>query len=153
QKYPHPWYPPIPATPPQHGCGSRSRRFSARDDLSPQCDLSLVADGNERLTQGLRKRRCLTRILEESLGSPYASSRACFRSRRLCAMHPVRCQTGRCREFQVSVVVVWCRLVVWQSGGGGTCLSHASLTLDMLGPLHWRAMSPLLQQSEVTQRR
>jgi hypothetical protein len=59
QKYSHPWFPPIPATPLQHRCGSKSRRTSACDDLSPQYDLSLVADGNERLTQGLRKRRCL----------------------------------------------------------------------------------------------
>ena len=59
QKYPHPWLPPIPALPLQHGCVSRSRRFSACDDLSPQYDFSLVADGNEHLTQGLRKRRCL----------------------------------------------------------------------------------------------
>ena len=58
-KYSHAWFPPIPATPLQHRCGSRSRRFSACDDLSPQHVLSLMADGNERLTQGLRKRTCL----------------------------------------------------------------------------------------------
>jgi hypothetical protein len=58
-KYPYPWFPPIPAPPLQHRCGSMSRRFSACDDLSPQHDLSLVADGNERLTQGLRKRSCI----------------------------------------------------------------------------------------------
>ena len=34
----------------QHRCGTRSRRFSACDDLSLQYGLSLVADGNERLT-------------------------------------------------------------------------------------------------------
>jgi hypothetical protein len=59
QKYSHPWFPSIPATPLQHKCGRKSRRFSACDDLSPQYDFSLVADGNEHLTQGLRKRRCL----------------------------------------------------------------------------------------------
>jgi hypothetical protein len=59
QKYPHPWLPPIPATPPRHGCVSRSHRFSPYDDLSPQYELSLLVDGNERLTQGLRKRSCL----------------------------------------------------------------------------------------------
>jgi hypothetical protein len=59
QKYPHPWLLPIPATPLQHGCVSKSRRFSACDDPSPQYELSLLVDGNERLTQGLRKRRCL----------------------------------------------------------------------------------------------
>jgi hypothetical protein len=58
QKYPHPWLPPIPATPLQHGCVSRSHRFSPYDDLSPQYELSLLVDGNERLTQGLRKRIC-----------------------------------------------------------------------------------------------
>jgi hypothetical protein len=99
QKYPHPWLPPIPALPLQHGCVSRSRRFSACDDPSPQYDLSLVADGNERLTQGLRKRRCLTRISEESLGFTDASSRACFRSRRLCAMHPEGVKPGDVGSF------------------------------------------------------
>jgi len=59
QKYPYPWLLPIPAIPLQHGCVSKSRRFSACDDLSPQYDLSLLANGNERLTQGVRKRRCL----------------------------------------------------------------------------------------------
>jgi hypothetical protein len=59
QKSSHPWFPSIPVTPLQHECRSRSCRFSACDDLSPQYDFSLVADGNEHLTQGLRKRRCL----------------------------------------------------------------------------------------------
>jgi hypothetical protein len=59
QKCSRPWSPSIPATLLQHACPSRSRRFSACDDLSPQHDFSLVADGNERLSQGLRKRRCL----------------------------------------------------------------------------------------------
>jgi hypothetical protein len=59
QKCPHPWLPPIPATLLHHGCVSRSHRFSPFDDLSPKCDLSLLADGNERLTQGLCKRICL----------------------------------------------------------------------------------------------
>jgi hypothetical protein len=48
QKSSHPWFPSIPATPLQHQCGHKSRRFSACDDLSPQHGLSLVADGNER---------------------------------------------------------------------------------------------------------
>ena len=54
---------------------------------------------------------------------------------------------------QFSVVVVWYRLVVWQSGvqcdvGGFDkfCPGHGEA-------LHWREMSQLLQQSEVTQRR
>ena len=59
QKYSHPWFPSIPATLLQHACRSMSRRFSACDDFNPQYDFSLVADGNEHLTQGLRKRRCL----------------------------------------------------------------------------------------------
>jgi len=60
QKSSHPSFPSIPATPLQHNrCDGKSRRFSACDDLSPQHDFSLVADGNEHLTQGLRKRRCL----------------------------------------------------------------------------------------------
>ena len=59
QKCPHPWLPQIPAIPLSHGCVSRSHRFSSCDDLSPKDDLLLVADGNECLTQGLRKRRCL----------------------------------------------------------------------------------------------
>jgi hypothetical protein len=59
QKYSHPWFPLIPATLPQHTCRSTSHQFSACDDLSPQYDFSLVVDGNEHLSQGLRKRRCL----------------------------------------------------------------------------------------------
>jgi predicted RNA-binding protein YlqC (UPF0109 family) len=59
RKYPYPWLLPIPAIPLLHGCVSKSRRSLACDDLSPQYDLSLLADGNERLTQGIRKRRCL----------------------------------------------------------------------------------------------
>jgi hypothetical protein len=68
QKYPYPWLPPIPATPLPHGCVSRSRRFSACDDSSPQYDVSLSADGNECLTQGLRKRRCLNLSLGRVTG-------------------------------------------------------------------------------------
>ena len=125
---------PFPGSPRslQHLCStdvvSKSRRFSACDDLSPQHDLSLMADGNEHLTQGLRKRRCLHSHREESLGFTYASSRACFRSRRLCVMHPVRYRIGRCREFRVSVVVVWCRLVVWRFGVecDSVCLTQVS---------------------------
>jgi hypothetical protein len=59
QTCPHPWLPPIPATPLHEGGVSRSRRFSACDDLSPKYALSLLANGNERLPQGLRKRICL----------------------------------------------------------------------------------------------
>jgi hypothetical protein len=59
QKCSHPWLPSIPALSPRYGYVPRSRRISACDDLSPQYDLSLLADGNEHLTQGLRKRRCL----------------------------------------------------------------------------------------------
>jgi hypothetical protein len=59
QKYPHPWLPSIPAIAPRYGYVTRSRRIPACDALSPQYALSLLADGNEHLTQGLRKRRCL----------------------------------------------------------------------------------------------
>jgi len=93
QKSSHPSFPLIPATPLHHRCDSKSRRFSACDDLSPQHQFPLVADGNERLTQGLRKRKCLHSHREELLGFTYASSRACFRSRRLCVMHPVKIST------------------------------------------------------------
>jgi hypothetical protein len=86
----------------------------------------------------------LTRILEELLGFTDASSRACFRSRRLCVMHPVRYRIGRGREFRVSVVVVWCRLVVWQSGVSCREEWMYILTPDMLGALYERAMSQLL---------
>jgi hypothetical protein len=59
QKCPYPWLSPIPATPFHHGCVSRSR-FSPCDHLRPSYELSLLADGNECLTQGLRKRICLS---------------------------------------------------------------------------------------------
>ena len=134
QKYPHPWLPPIPATPLQHGCVSKSRRFSACDDPSPQYELSLLVDGDERLSQGLRKRRCLTlypgratgvhpRALTRLLSIPTSMRNASGRS-----------QAGRCREFRVSVVVVWCRLVVWQSGGQSDMLALRTSPPDMLAP-------------------
>jgi hypothetical protein len=56
QNCPHPWLPPIPATSLRQGDGSRSHYFSPCDNLSPKYDLSLWADGDEWLTQGLRKR-------------------------------------------------------------------------------------------------
>jgi hypothetical protein len=56
QKYHYARLPPIPATPLHLGCISRSHRFSPCDDLSPRYDRSWLADGHERLTQGLRKR-------------------------------------------------------------------------------------------------
>jgi hypothetical protein len=59
QKCLSPWLPPIPVAPLHHGCVSKEHRFSPCDDLSPRYDRSLLADGNERLTQGLRKRNCL----------------------------------------------------------------------------------------------
>jgi hypothetical protein len=67
-------------------------------------------------------------------------------------MRPGRYGTGRRREFRVSVVVVWCRLVVWQSGVQSDVLAPRT-SPDMLEALRWRAMNQLLQQSEVTQRR
>ena len=153
QKYPYPWLLPIPAIPLQHGCVSKSRRFSACDDLSPQCHVSLLTDGNERLTQGVRKRRCLTsspggvtgvhrRVLTRLLSIPTPMRNASGRS-----------QTGRCRECRDSVVVVWCRLVVWRSGVQSDMLAPCTSPPGHVGALHWRAMSQLLQQSEVTQRR
>jgi hypothetical protein len=99
QKSAHPSLPSILAPPLQHRSDRKSRRFSACDDLSPQHDFSLVTDGNERLTQGLRKRKCLHSHREESLGFTYASSRACFRSRRLCVMHPVSIDSGDVGSF------------------------------------------------------
>jgi len=59
QKCPHPWLAPIPATPLSHGGVSRSHPFSPCADLNPKDDLLSLADGNECLTQGLRKRICL----------------------------------------------------------------------------------------------
>ena len=56
------------------------------------------------------------RILEDLQGFDPSSPRACFRSQRL---WEVTCHTGstrRRREFRFSLVVVWCRLVVRQSG-------------------------------------
>jgi hypothetical protein len=116
QKYTHPVFPLIPAVLLQHRRDRKSCCVSACDDFSPPHDFLLEADRHVPLTQGLRKRKCLYSHREESLGLTYASSRACFRSRRLCVMHPGRYRLGRGREFRVSVVVVWYRLVVWQFG-------------------------------------
>jgi hypothetical protein len=56
QKCPYPWLPTIPATPLCHRGVSRHRWFSPCDDVRPQYDVLLVADGNERFTLGIRKR-------------------------------------------------------------------------------------------------
>jgi hypothetical protein len=56
QEYPYPWLPTIPATPLHHGGVRRNRWFSPCDKVRPKYDSSLVADGNERFTLGIRKR-------------------------------------------------------------------------------------------------
>jgi hypothetical protein len=56
QKCPHPWPPTIPATLLHDGGVRRNRRPSPCDDFCPKDDVSLVANGNERFTQGPRKR-------------------------------------------------------------------------------------------------
>jgi hypothetical protein len=116
QKCPYPWLPPIPVTPLHHGCVSKGHRFSPCDDLSPRYDRSLLADDSERLTQGLRKRNYLNSHPGRVTGvHPRVSARLLliptpthYASRKISA--------GRCRELWCSVVVVCCRLVVWQSG-------------------------------------
>jgi hypothetical protein len=56
QEYPNPWLPTIPATPLHHGGVCRHRSFLPCDDVRPKYGSSLVADGNERFTLGIRKR-------------------------------------------------------------------------------------------------
>jgi len=61
QKCSHPWLAPIPATPKHQGCVSRSHQLSPcddldPDDLDPNDDVLLLADSDECLTHGLRKR-------------------------------------------------------------------------------------------------
>jgi hypothetical protein len=56
QKCSHPWLAPIPATPKHQGCVSRSHQLSPCDDLDPHDDVLLLADSDECLTRGLRKR-------------------------------------------------------------------------------------------------
>jgi hypothetical protein len=58
QKRPYPWRPTIPAPSLHDGGASRHRRSSPCDDLCPKDDVSLVADSNERFTQGPCKRIC-----------------------------------------------------------------------------------------------
>jgi hypothetical protein len=144
-KYPHPWFPPIPATPLQHRCGSRSRRFSACDDLSPQHVLSLMADGNERLTQGLRKRRCVysypgrvtgvhPRLLTRLLSIPIPARTA---SRQVSSR-----KTSGVSGLGSSRVVPTGRLAI--RGAARHVCPMPAFTPDMLGALLWRAMSQLL---------
>src|SRR5512146_383343 len=59
QKCPHPWLPPIPATPMHRRCVSRSQRFSPCNAFIPNSEPVLLVNGNEHQTQGLRKRICL----------------------------------------------------------------------------------------------
>jgi hypothetical protein len=56
QKSPHPWLAPIPTTPMHQGCVGRSYQLSPCDDLDPNDDALLLADGYECSIQGLRKR-------------------------------------------------------------------------------------------------
>jgi hypothetical protein len=81
----HPPLPSIPAIPPQSRCHRQYHRLSACDDLSPQHDFSLMTDGNEQLTQGLRKRKCLYSHREESPGV-----RLCVLARLLSIPTPMR---------------------------------------------------------------
>ena len=153
QKYPHPWLLPIPATPPQHGCVSKRCRFSACDDPSPQYELSLSVDGNERLSQGLRKRRCLNsypgrvagvhrRVLTRLLSIP------------TCMRNASRKESSREMSGVSGLgsrrVVPTGRLAI-RGAIRHACSTHVSP--GHVGALHWRAMSQILQQSEVTQRR
>jgi hypothetical protein len=90
QKCSHPWLAPIPATPTHLGCVSRSHQLRPCDDLDPNDDVLMWADGNECLTQCPRKRidlssytgrvtgarpRVLTR-LRPLLTFPYKTSRS-----------------------------------------------------------------------------
>lgn len=56
QKCSHPWLAPIPATPTHLGCVSRSHQLPPCDDLDPNDAVLMLADGNQCLTQCLRKR-------------------------------------------------------------------------------------------------
>jgi hypothetical protein len=153
QKCPYPWLAPIPATPIYQGCVSRSHQFSPCDALSPKDDISLSADGNECLTQGLRKRICLSshtgrvtgahpRVLTRLLSLPTPSHKTSRNASK-----------REMSELQFAVVVVWYRLVVWQSGVQCDVSDFDKSYPGHVEALHWREMSQLLQQSEVTQRR
>jgi hypothetical protein len=153
-KYPHPWLPPIPAASLPHEGVRWSRVFSACDDLSPKDGASLLADDNEDLTQGLRKRiwlrshpgrvtgvnsRLRTRLLSIPMSKRTASRQLSGRGK---SGVPV---LGSRRKVPTG------RLA--NRGYRPTCLCWACLTLDLLEALHWRDVSQLLQQSEVTQGR
>jgi hypothetical protein len=115
-KWSCPWPSAIPARPQFHGRVTRSHRFSPCDDPSPKHDLLLLADSNECLTQGLRKRTDLSSPLRKHRLARPLPARACFHSRCLRSVSLGRRQARGCREYCFSVIVVWCRLVVRQSG-------------------------------------
>jgi hypothetical protein len=154
QQYPYSWLPPIPATPLHLGCISRSHRFSPCDALSSKSARSLLADGNERLAQGLRKRTCLS-----SLSGRLHGVYPCFSTRLLSIPTPtVSAPWGvasrRWSEVSLLVsrrVVPADPLAIWS--GVRRVLGRQVVPQEMLEALHWRDMSQLLQQSEVTQRR
>jgi hypothetical protein len=154
QQYPYPWLPPIPAIPLHLGCISRSHRFSPCDALSSKSARSLLADGNERLAQGLRKRTRLS-SLSGRLHGVYPG----FSTRLLSIPTPAVSApwgvSGR-RWSEVSLlvsrrVVPADPLAIWS--GVRRVFDRQVVPREMLEALHWRDMSQLLQQSEVTQRR
>jgi hypothetical protein len=153
QKCPYPWLPAIPATPFQHGCVSRSR-FSPCANLRPSCELSLLADGNECLTQGLRKRICLSLHPELVTGV-----HPCVPTRLLSIPTLTRHASRRLSSRESSgVVVLGSRRVTPTGrlairGAVRGAYSRQVLTPDLLEALRWRDVSQLLQHSEVTQRR
>jgi hypothetical protein len=154
QKRSHPWLLAIPATPFHDGCVSRSRRFSPYDDLRPRYELSLLADGNECLTQGLRKRICLSLHPEVVTGvHPCVPTR--LLSIPTLTRHASRMVSNRESSGVLGLgsrrVVPTGRLAI--RGVVRRVCSRQVLPRTCGGALRWRDVSQLLQQSEVTQRR
>jgi len=99
QKCSHPWLAPIPAAPMPQGCVSQCYYLSPCDDLDSTNDVLLLADGNECLTHGLRKRIRLGLHTGRVTGAHPTSSRACFHSDVFSPGFSEHVKTGNARGY------------------------------------------------------
>jgi hypothetical protein len=145
QEYPYPWLPTIPATPLHHGGVRRNRWFSPCNGVQPKYDSSLVADGNERFTLGIRKRIRHSSHPGRSIGvRPLFSTRLLSIPTSMGGDLPHRFHP---KAEGVSILVSRRVGADWSSGKPGdrpTCLFQTSLPPDMLEALLRRDMSQLL---------
>ena len=152
RRYLCPWPPTIPVTPFHDGRSSRSCQFSPYPDMHSDDHAHLVVDDG-LLNRGFHKPVCLSSHPGRSEGVlPFLPT----------CLHSIPTSANEIRhgnnpEDEGRFGARWSSCGPdWSSGDLGdspTCLFQAGLVLNVLDVLHWRDVSQLLQQSEVTQRR